>query len=166
MSGQIAFVLDGVLRRIADGQALDPNGRMLFEGLKDLGRVTFLADGFSRDRKFIEHFLRYHRISEYVDIDISVLSDGPDTVSRRLTQISRLRRTGPISFAVEPDPKVAAALMADGVPTLLYLHPQFTVPSWRPDFGGRLRRWDDLAAETERQESLRADEDLREKETL
>jgi hypothetical protein len=163
---QIGFALDGVLRRVNDAQSLDPNGRLLFEGLKNLGRVTFLADGFNRDRKFIEHFLKFHRISEYVDIDITVLSDGPDTVSRRLTQINRLRRTGPITFVIEPDPKVAAALLADGVPTLLYLHPQFTVPSWRPDFGGRLRRWDDLVAETERQEDLRADEDLKEKETL
>lgn len=166
MSGQIGFVLDGVLRRISDSQSLDPNGRILFEGLKDLGRVTFLADGFARDRPFIEHFLRFHRISEYVDIDISVLSDGPDTVARRMTQVNRLRRTGPISFVVEPDPKIAAALLADGIPTLLYLHPQYTVPSWRPDFTGRLRRWDDLVAETDRQETLRADEDLREKETL
>jgi hypothetical protein len=166
MSGQIGFALDGVLRRINDVQSLDPDGRMLFEGLKNFGRITFLADGFTRDRSIIEHFLKFHRISDYVDIDISVLSDGPDTVSRRLTQINRLRRTGPISFAVEPDPKIAAALLADGVPTLLYLHPQFTVPSWRPDFGGRLRRWDDLVAETERQESLRAEEDLKERETL
>ena len=166
MSGQIGFVLDGVLRRIADSQAIDPNGRMLFEGLKSFGRITFLADGFSRDRKLIEHFLKFHRITDYVDIDISVLSDGPDTVARRLTQISRLRRSGPVSFVVEPDPKIAAALLSEGIPAFLYLHPQFTVPSWRPDFGGRLRRWDDLVAETERQEDLRADEDLREKETL
>lgn len=166
MSGQIGFVLDGVLRRITDSQAVDPNGRMLFEGLKVLGRVTFLADGYTRDRTNIEHFLKFQRISDYVDIDISVLSDGPDTVARRMTQINRLRRTGAINFVVEPDPKIAAALMADGVPTLLYMHPQFTVPSWRPDFHGRLRRWDDLVSETERQESLRADEDLKEKETL
>lgn len=163
---QIGFALDGVLRRINDAQSLDPNGRVLFEGLKELGRITFLADGFARDRAFIEHFLKMNRISEYVDIDISVLSDGPDTVSRRMAQVNRLRRTGAISFMVEPDPKIAAALMADGLPTLLYLHPQFTVPSWRPDFGGRLRRWDDLVAETDRQETLRADEDLREKEQL
>lgn len=166
MSGQIGFVLDGVLRRIADSNAPDPNGRVLFEGLKNLGRVTFLADGYTRDRMNIEHFLKLHRISEYVDIDISVLSDGPDTVARRMAQINRLRRTGPISMVIEPDPRIAAALLADGIPTLLYLHPQFTVPSWRPDFTGRLRRWDDLVAETERQESLRADEDLKERETL
>jgi hypothetical protein len=166
MSGQIGLVLDGVLRRINDSQAVDQNGLLLFEGLKNLGRITFLADGFNRDRTVIEHFLRFHRISDYVDIDITVLSDGPDTVSRRLTQIKRLRRTGPITFVVEPDPKIAAALMADGVSTLLYLHPQFTVPSWRPDYIGGVRRWDDLVAETERQEDLRADEDLREKETL
>lgn len=163
---QIGFVLDGVLRRITDSQALDPNGRTLFEGLKGFGRITFLADGFSRDRQVIEHFLKINRITDYVDIDITVLSDGPDRVSRRLTQINRLRRTGPISFVVEPDPKIAAALVADGVMTLLYLHPQFTVPSWRPDYIGGVRRWDDLVAETERQETLRADEDLRERETL
>lgn len=163
---QIGFALDGVLRRISDSQAMDPNGRLLFEGLKNLGRITFLADGFSKDRTFIEHFLRMNRVTDYVDIDISVLSDGPDTVSRRMAQINRLRRTGPVTFMVEPDPKIAAATLADGIPTLLYLHPQFTVPSWRPDFTGRLRRWDDLVAETDRQETLRADEDLREKETL
>lgn len=163
---QIGFVLDGVLRRISDSQAVDPNGRTLFEGLKGFGRITFLADGFSRDRQLIEHFLKINRITDYVDIDISELSDGPDSVARRMTQINRLRRTGPVSFVVEPDPKIAAALLAEGVPTFLYLHPQFTVPSWRPDYGGSLRRWDVMVAETERQVSLRADEELREKETL
>lgn len=163
---QIGFVLDGVLRRITDHQSLDSNGRLLFEGMKNLGRITFLADGFSRERKYIEHFLKFHRITEYINIDISLPSDGADTVARRLTQINRLRRTGPVDFVVEPDPRIAAALLADGIPTLLYLHPQYTVPSWRPDYTGNLRRWDDLVAETERQESLRADEDLKEKETL
>lgn len=163
---QIGFVLDGVLRRITDHQSLDPNGRLLFEGMKNLGRITFLADGFTRERKFIEHFLKFHRITEYINIDISLPSDGADTVARRMTQVNRLRRTGPVDFVVEPDPRIAAALLADGIPTLLYLHPQYTVPSWRPDYTGNLRRWDDLVAETERQENLRADEDLKEKETL
>ena len=165
MSGQIGFVLDGVLRRISDGQAMDPKGRLLFEGMKDYGRVTFLTDGFSRDRAAIEYFLMMNRITDYVDIDISVLSDGADTVARRLTQLNRLRRNGPVDHIVEPDPQAAAALLAEGVAVLLYLHPQFTVPSWRPDYI-RDRRWDVLVAETERQETLRAEEDLKEKETL
>lgn len=166
MSGQIGIVLDGVMRRITDHNALNPNGLLLFEGLKQFGRVTFLADGFARDLAPIEHFLKVNRITDYVDIDIAVLSDGPDTVTRRLAQINRLRRNGPISLVIEPDPKIAAALLAEGIPALLYLHPQYTVPSWRPDYTGSLRRWDDLVAETERQVTLRAEEDLKEKETL
>jgi hypothetical protein len=166
MSGQIGIVLDGVMRRITDSNALNPNGLLLFEGLKQFGRVTFLADGFARDRPAIEHFLKINRITDYVDIDITVLSDGADIVARRLAQINRLRRNGPINFVVEPNPKAAAALLAEGIPALLYLHPQYTVPSWRPDYTGNLRRWDDLVAETDRQVSLRAEEDLKEKETL
>lgn len=166
MSGQIGFVLDGVLRRMNDQHAINTNGWLLFEGLRPLGRITILADGFTKDRDIIEHFLKVNRITGHIDIDIAVLSDGPDPVVRRMAQLNRLRRNGPVSFVVEPDPKVAAALLAEGVPTLLYLHPQYTVPSWRPDFAGRLRRWDDLVTETERQVSLRADEDLIDKETL
>jgi hypothetical protein len=166
MAGQIGFVLDGVLRRLSDVNALNNNGLILFEGLKPWGRVTFLVDGYPRDLDLAEHFLKLNRITGHIGIDISVLSDGVDTVDRRLAQINRLRRNGPISFVVEPDPKNAAALLAAGVPTLLYLHPQYTVPSWRPDYNGSLRRWDDLVTETERQVALRADEDLTDKETL
>lgn len=166
MSGQIGFVLDGVLRRLSDMNALNNNGLTLFEGLKPWGRVTFLLDGYPSDRDLAEHFLKLNRITGHVGLDVSVPSDGIDTVARRLAQINRLRRNGSINFVVEPDPQVAAALLAAGVPTLLYLHPQYTVPSWRPDHNGSLRRWDDLVSETDRQVTLRADEDLRETETL
>ena len=166
MSGQIGFVLDGVLRRLTDQNALNPNGRILFEGLKEYGRITFLADGYPRDREQAEHFLKLNRVTGHVGLDVSVPSDGADSVARRLAQINRLRRNGPINLVVEPDPRVAAALLAGGIPALLYLHPQYTVPSWRPDYTGSLRRWDDLVAETDRQVSLRADEDLKDKETL
>lgn len=163
---QIGFVVDGVARRMNDQANSNPNGLALLNALIPTGRVTLLADGYDRDRKVLEHFLKFHRITGYADIDISVLSDGASSVDRRMAQLNRLRRTGPVSFMVEPDPKIAAALMAEGVPTLLYLHPQYTVPSWRPDYGGSLRRWDDMVAETERQVSLRAEEDLMDKETL
>lgn len=166
MSGQIGFVLDGVLRRLNDQSAISNNGLILFSGLKPWGRVTFLVDGQPSDIDMVEHFLKVHRITGHVGIDIAARSDGVDTVDRRLAQITRLRRTGPINFVIEPDPKIAATLLANGIPTLLYLHPQFTVPSWRPDYNGRLRRWDDLVSETERQVELRADEDLKDKETL
>lgn len=165
MSGQIAITLDGVFRRITDQNVVNPNGIMLFEGLKQFGRVTFLADGFTRDLAQIEHFLKINRISGYVGIDLSVLSDGGSIVDRRLVQINRLRRNGPVSIVIEPDPKVAAGLLAEGIPTLLYLHPQYSVPSWRPDYNGSPRRWDDLVAETDRQNTLRAEEDLMDKET-
>lgn len=163
---QIGFVVDGVARRMNDMASNNPNGLALLTTLIPIGRVTLLADGYDRDRLVLEHFLKFHRITGYVGIDVSVLSDGASTVDRRLAQLNRMRRNGPVDFFVEPDPKIAAALIAQGVPTLLYLHPQYTVPSWRPDYGGTPRRWDDLLAETERQVSLRAEEDLREKEQL
>jgi hypothetical protein len=166
MSGQIGFVLDGVLRRITDQNAVNSNGLLLFEGLKTFGRVTFLADGHAPDIVAIEHFLKVNRITGHVGLDVSVPSDGPGSVERRLAQMNRVRRNGPVSLVIEPDPKIAAALMQQGYPTLLYLHPHYTVPSWRPDFGGTVRRWDDLVAETDRQVTLRAEEDLKEKETL
>lgn len=166
MSGQIGFVLDGVLRRLSDMNAMNNNGLVLFEGLKPFGRITFLLDGHPRDRELAEHFLKINRITGHIGLDVAVESDGVGVVERRLAQINRLRRSGPINFVIEPDPKVAAALLAAGLPALLYLHPQFTVPSWRPDYNGALRPWDDLVTETDRQESLRADEELRDKETL
>lgn len=166
MSGQIGITLDGVMRRITDQSVPNPNGLMIFEGLKQFGRVTFLADGFTRDLAPIEHFLKLHRITGHVGIDVSVLSDGGSIVDRRLVQIGRMRRNGPISLVIEPDPKIAAGLLADGVPTLLYLHPQYSVPSWRPDHDGAPRRWDDLVAETDRQNNLRAEEDQMEREVL
>jgi hypothetical protein len=166
VTGQIGITLDGVIRRITDQSVPNPNGLMLFEGLKQFGRVTFLADGFVRDQVAIEHFLKIHRITGHVGIDVSVLSDGGSIADRRLAQIFRMRRNGPISLVIEPDPKIAAALLAEGVPTLLYLHPQYSVPSWRPDYNGSPRRWDDLVAETDRQNTLRAEEDSMERETL
>lgn len=160
MTGQIGFALDGVLRKLTDPSAVNTNGLTLYHSLLGHGRIVILGDGFPRDHEEIDHFLKLQRVTGFVGIDVSVPSDGIDSVDRRLAQVARMRRNGSISFMVEPDPRIAARLLQAGLPTLLYLHPQYTVPSWRPDYEGRLRRWDDLVTETDRQVSLRADEDL------
>jgi hypothetical protein len=162
MSGQVGIVLDGVMRK-HDQVGLNPGGMMLYRALEDYTRVAILATG---DPDRLEHFLKVNKIYDHALLDVTVDSDAPTPAGRRLAQVQRLRRSGYVEFVVEPDPAIAAALVAAGVPTLLFAHPQFAIPTWRPDFDGTVRPWDDLVTELDRQQELRADEDLRDKETL
>jgi hypothetical protein len=159
---QVAIVLDGVMRK-NDQESLNGPGMLLYRALEGYTRVSILAAG---DPARVEHFLKINRISEFSQVEYTRESDGISRVARRLAQINRLRRVGHVDFVIEPDPEIAAELVAHGIPALLFAHPQFAIPTWRPDFTGGSRPWDNLVGELDRQLELRAEEELKDKETL
>jgi hypothetical protein len=63
---------------------------------------------------------------------------------------------------VLPDPDLARDLYVEGVPVLLYLHPQFSSRSFRPDHEPGLTPWNELAEEVEFQ--IKAKAEMRNKE--
>jgi hypothetical protein len=160
MSRAIAITLDGVLRKPLDVEAQDFGASLLFASLVENFRVIVLG---TEEPEKDEHFMGVNGMVKYVRIEPLRREDGPDKASRIRAQIKRLRAEGfQFEFLVVPDPDLAKDLYADGYPVLLYIHPTFSNRSFRPDYAGGMKPWDELTSEVEYQLSVKAEQRLRE----
>lgn len=146
----VAIVLDGVLRKPLDVEAQDFGASLLFASLVENFRVVVLgSEDLARD----EHFLMINGMVRYIRLDPIRPTDRGGVAD----QIRRLRREGfTFEFVVVPDPDVARDLYEDGVPVLVYLHPEFSSRSARPDHEPGLTPWNELEEEVEFQRTQKA----------
>jgi hypothetical protein len=57
---------------------------------------------------------------------------------------------------VESDPLVASFLLAKGYSVLNFLHSEYALPQWRPDFERQQKPWAEIVEEVNKQAALRA----------
>lgn len=152
MSGTVVLVLDGVLRREGTN-AVNLQGLRLYHALASTGRLAILC---GEDVEMAEWFLRSNGLSEHAYLIGEDKRYASSVSGRREYQLSQLRAQGAhVEFVVEPNPDVAAYLFSIGVPVLVYLHPQYSQPSFRPDYGRTATPWDSLQAEIDYQIAMR-----------
>lgn len=161
MSSTFVMTLDGVLRTGTD--AVNTQGRALYEALASTGRLAILGGpNFERD----EWFLASNNLTKHAYHIDEPVDSAPTVAGRRLGQITSLRSQGCyIQFVVEPDPEVAAALFARGIPVLFYLHPQYSTPSFRPDYESVAKPWENLVKQVDYQMAMRAQAALNERDS-
>jgi hypothetical protein len=158
----VAIAIDGVLRKPLDVEAVDFGASLLFASLVENFRVVVLG---SENLAADEHFMSINGMVKYVKIEPVLPVDGEGDTAQKRRQVERLRAEGfTFEFVVVPDPDLARGLYASGIPVLMYLHPTFTAPSFRPNHVEGLRPWNELATEVEFQltakaEMLRGSED-------
>lgn len=150
----VAITLDGVLRKPLDVEAQDFGAGLLYASLVDNFRVVVLGtEDLERDK----HFLAVNGMGRYVKIEPIRQEDGRTEMERERQRLRRLRQEGfKFEFVVVPDPELAYHLYVEGVPVLLYLHPTFSAKSFRPDYDGGIRPWNELADEVAFQRDARA----------
>lgn len=154
-SSTFVITVNGVLRHPRT-KALNLQGMHLYRALATTGRLALLGD---EDQDGTEWFLRTNGLREHAYLITEEATDGPTPASRRLVQVARLRSKGyAIEAVIEPDPEVSAALLDAGIPVLTYLHPQYSTPSFRPDFDRTARPWDHLVSTVDYQIELRAND--------
>lgn len=157
------ITLDGVLRDPRT-QAIRPQGLTLYRALTGVGRVAVLCGS---DVQLASYFLATNGLVQHGSLIPEALDSAPTTWERRLSQIGELRKQGShIEMVIEPDPQVAAYLLDNGIPVMVYLHPQFTTPSFRPDYESVAKPWDDLVERVDYQVAMRAEAALKEKERV
>lgn len=150
----VAIALEGVLRKPLDVEAQDFGAGLLYASLVDNFRVVVLG---TEDMQRDEHFLAVNGLGRYVKIEPLREEDGPTPMDQERQRLRRLRQEGfRFEFVVVPDPELAYHLYVDGVPVLMYLHPTFSAKSFRPDYDGGIRPWNELAEEVEFQRDARA----------
>lgn len=155
-SSTFVMVLDHVLRRPAT-QAVNVQGMQLYNALTGIGRLAILC---GEDEERASYFLKTNGFNQHAYL-IPEKPDSADTpAGRRLAQITELRAMqAHIEFVIEPDPALAVEIFRQGIPVLPYLHPQYTQPSFRPDYSSTATPWENLTKELEFQLSLKASQD-------
>ena len=152
MPGTFVIVLDGVLRKVGT-DAPNLQGTALYHSLASTSRVAVFC---GPDRAKAEWFLRTNGMSKHAHLVPEDEAISPVNSGRRMGQITYLRsQSTNVEFVVEPDPDIAADLLRNGVPTLVYLHPQYTEPAFRPDYDGTPTPWQSLVDEVAHQIDMR-----------
>lgn len=156
MSSTFVVTLDGIIRKTGTAAALNPGGLALYRALATTGRLAILC---GTDPENAEWFLRTNGLASHAYVVPESVEAAPTIAGRRRAQISFLRSQGShIEFVIDPDPEVIAALHEDGVPGLLYLHPQFSQPSFRPDYESVAKPWDVLVEKVDYQIRMKAEQ--------
>lgn len=133
----IVVTVEGVLRKLTDGSRIHEGvelvQRLSGEGIGN-NTIIHLTSGPASEA---ESWLDAHDIA--CDLVLGARED-------RVLQLRRLRYEWgyPVMLVVEPDPDIAVDLMADGYTTMLFLHPEYAKPEWRPDHEHAMKTWDEI----------------------
>jgi hypothetical protein len=156
VTATVAIVVEGVLAKEV-GQAVIHQGQRLYWGLMETYKVALITD--DTDIEPVNYWLRVNGFNKHPYITPAKLRDPEDPGERRMQQISRLRQAGcSVELLIEPDPTIAAHVMAHGVAVLNYLHPNYASPRFRPDYKETVTPWSVLREEVERQQALREED--------
>jgi hypothetical protein len=153
LGGHIAIVVEGVLRQPNDSGSII-SGLLLYKSLVQNHRVSLIFDSSNRER--IQYWLLMNSLTDHVGEIYWEEHDSEDIKKRRISQVGRLKKNGPVSMVVESDLDAATALFNAGIPTMMYLHPIYTHPEHRPEYSTGPTPWNELLAEKIRQQEARA----------
>jgi hypothetical protein len=149
----VAIVVNGILRQPNDSSVIIP-GLLIYKSLVKDHRVSLIIDSGAKEK--VQYWLLMNSLTEHVNEIYWDDMDSEDIVIRRMAQIGRLRKQGPLSMVYESDTEAATRLLQAQIPTMLFLHPQYTHPDFRPGHSTEPTPWNNLLAEKVRQQEARA----------
>lgn len=151
----IALSLDGVLRQ-PHSQSSIPAGVALYRALVEKAGLALVTDG--GDEAALEHWLRSNNLVDHDYLILRRLTDPEEPGRRRVEQLNRLRTAGPVDLLVEADPEAARAAVADGVPTMYFVHPAYARPEHLPGDRRLPTPWAALLDEEQRQQDIKTND--------
>jgi len=120
-------------------------GLALYRMFNEDVRVVLLTD----DRDKTHRWLLEHRINTFddlVDRNVPGVLDDPD-----LEQVKYCRSQGKVELVVTGNVELAKRLLEIGLDTLLFLHPTYLRPEFRPDGRQGVKAWADIENEIDKQ---------------
>ena len=120
-------------------------GLALYRMFNEDVRVVLLTD----DREKTHRWLLEHRINTFddlVDRNVPGILDDPD-----LEQVKYCRSQGKVELVVTGNVELAKRLLEIGLDTLLFLHPTYLRPEFRPDGRQGMKAWADIEEEIDKQ---------------
>ena len=139
----IVMFVDDVLRSSTGSPIYQ--GLALYRMFNEDVRVVLLTD----DREKTHRWLLEHRINTFddlVDRNVPGILDDPD-----LEQVKYCRSQGKVELVVTGNVELAKRLLEIGLDTLLFLHPTYLRPEFRPDGRQGMKAWADIEEEIDKQ---------------
>ena len=139
----IVMFVDDVLRSSTGSPIYQ--GLALYRMFNEDVRVVLLTD----DREKSHRWLLEHRINTFddlVDRNVPGILNDPD-----LEQVKYCRSQGKVELVVTGNVELAKRLLEIGLDTLLFLHPTYLRPEFRPDGRQGMKAWADIEEEIDKQ---------------
>ena len=143
----VGMSLEGVLR--TEQRAPIPMNLFLYKAMTATFQVWILTDSSAEEA---EHWLRTRGMRDHAGVLGADVPRRQDVL--RVDQIDTLRSHGQVAFVLDPDPAMARMCLSKGIPSLLYAHPRYSRPEFRPDAPKGVRRWEDIEAEIDHQQRM------------
>jgi len=139
----IVMFVDGVLR----SQTGSPiyQGLALYRMFNEDVRVVLLCDDYAKtNRWLLEH--KINKMDDLIDYSVPGVLNDPE-----LEQVKYCRSQGKVELIVTADTDLAKRLLEIGLDTLLFLHPSYLRPEFRPDGRQGMKSWAAIEEEIDKQ---------------
>jgi hypothetical protein len=155
--------IEGVLMRPV-AQSPISEGLLIYRGLASVAAVILISG--ETEQRVIDGWLLTQNLTQHGQV---IYPDKQmrhySVAENRVLQVNRLRAIGyALELVIVPEPDVAARLIEEGYNCLQFTHAAYAVPSWRPDYAGAVRPWDELSRQVADQARLRSVDERMEKE--
>jgi len=135
--------VDGVLRSETGSPIYQ--GLALYRMFNEDVRVILLTDEREKTHRWLlEH--KINKIDDLFDHNLPGVIDEPE-----LEQVKYCRSQGKVEIVVTADLDLGKKLLQEGLDTLLFLHPTYLRPEFRPDGRQGVRSWAAIEAEMDKQ---------------
>lgn len=135
--------VDGVLR--SDTGSPIYQGLALYRMFNEDVRVILLSNEREKTHRWLlEH--KINKIDDLFDYNLPGVLDDPE-----LDQVKYCRSQGKVEVVVTADLDLATKLLQEGLDTLVFLHPTYLRPEFRPDGRQGVRSWAAIEAEMDKQ---------------
>jgi len=147
----IVIFMDGVMR--SESKIPIYEGISLYKSLNVNGTVMLACD----DQEEAARWCKEHKLTG-IDGFISNKTVG-EYEDKDFLKIQHQQSNGPLHMVIVSDIDLAKKCLQNGIKTLLWLHPVYLSPKFRPDGRTGRKSWDDLVGELDRQVELMAEDD-------
>ena len=139
----VVMFVDGVLRSETGSPIYQ--GLALYRMFNEDVRVILLTDEREKTHRWLlEH--KINKIDDLFDHNLPGVIDEPE-----LEQVKYCRSQGKVEIVVTADLDLGKKLLQEGLDTLLFLHPTYLRPEFRPDGRQGVRSWAAIEAEMDKQ---------------
>lgn len=140
----IVMFVDGVLRNKLNNAPIY-QGLALYRMFNEDVRVVLLCDDRDKtNRWLLEH--KINKLDDLIDHRVPGVVANPE-----LEQVKYCRSQGKMELVVTANVELAKGLLEEGIDSLLFLHPNYLRPEFRPDGRQGMRSWAAIEEEIDKQ---------------